>query len=289
MFNITRFLIQNRKGVKKMKKTTILSLVALLVIISATSAMAAGVAKTASTTVSAVVAAGTNDLTVAPGTWTWGTLPAANITTYRFSSGSYVGSPGPLSVTYFPAAPYEIRVCTDHDITTGDTRGFLTSGANKAYLKAWCINYGAPAASVATGPNPMNDYFWNGLDLSVPADGDKVDTVPDGETRAESTYGDLNGDGDTLDTITSTGPEGAYVSNTQYALGEEPAWLWILEKDAMAEGFVGDDEYTRRRLSWNYPTDAELPSGYKVHVAMDLRSVPAGTYGGTLIFELYTY
>lgn len=290
-----------------MKKLISLSLAILLMTIGANSAMA-GVVETDPVAVEATVAAGVNSLDVTPEPWDWTpgatALPAANSTTYRFSSGRDSApwtAPGPLNVEFFPAAPYEIRVSTDHDWTSGDKRGYLTSGTKKLYLKVWCSNFGAPAAPVENGPDPMNSYFWKGLDFiddagNLNPDGDKEDILAKDNTVDEATVVagglDLNGNGVATDVITSTGLDAngdpIYVDATHYTVGEEASWIWVLELDSMDEGVAGE-EYTRRRLSWNHPKDADLGSPFKVHMAIDLRSVDAGTYGDDAIFELYTY
>lgn len=288
MFRTGKISDLTRKGVKKMKKLIILGLAVSMMFAVPVSGNAES--KTATTSVSATVAAGTNTITVTPAPWGFGSLPGGTATTYRFSSGRDSGTwtaPGALSVTYFPAAPYEIRTYTDHVVGSGatDSRGYLLNGTHKLYLKVWCTNFGPAGMSETTGPDPMDPYFWGGYDFN--GNGNKTDIITSGSALSEATLGfDINGDGDATDTIT---PAATRVSATQFPVPEEPCWLWMLEKDTMQEGNDGVKEFTRRRLGYNYPTDAELGSPFKVHLAMDVRGVAAGAYSGTVTFEMYTY
>jgi len=268
MENVGKFLIQNRKGVKKMKKLLACSLVVL---------MAAGNAFAATTspvTVSAAVASSARDIIASPASITWN-MPAGTAADHRFISPV-------ITIDFWggnQTGGYKTRAYTQNTVA-GDGRGYLVKGTDKLYLKVWCANFGPRITT--NPPDPKNIYFWNGYDFNN--DGDKTDWGKDGTltgSYSEVTLGfDINGDGDATDTITvasqTANPD--TFTNTTYWLGESPAFSWLADQPTLTSYEV--------QLSSDLNP---LATGFKVALAADVEGIVSGTYmaaGTGIMFDI---
>lgn len=279
MVKIERFLIQNRKGVKKMKRALIVTIGAMITTIAVASSLLA--ATTDAVTVSATVAAAARDILVNPTTLTWA-MPTATLTTHRFISPT-------MTVQFYggnQTGGYKIRAYTDNDGTTADARGYLISGTNRLYLKAWCPNFGPRVVANQNSPSPVNPYFWSGADLN--GDGDMSDsgklgtltgTISEAAVTIGSTTGvDLNGDGDATDTITvaasNANPDNFTTIN--YWLGESPCYSWM----------AADNTLATYELVFAKDDTSPLTSPFEVRFGADLEGVASGAYSGTVTYDI---
>jgi hypothetical protein len=281
MGNVGKFLIQNRKGVKKMKKIFVYILCAMFL---ATVSNIAEAGTGAPVTVTATVASASRDIVLTPTSLTWN-IPAGTITAHHSDSPT-------MTVTFYggnETGGYKIRSYTQN-ATAGDGRGYLVKGSDKLYLKIWCPNFGPGYARINPNdpPNANNTYMWEGYDFN--GDGDKTDTGQNGSLTAgakyvEATLGfDINGDDDTLDTIEVAAKDAnpdTFVydgANAKYWLGESPSYSWTADKPTLT---------TYEVVLCNDVNP--LASGFKVAFGADVQGVVAGTYtaaGTGVMFDI---
>lgn len=277
MLNIgkfVKFLIQTGKGVKKMKRKISVLIGAVIAIVLV---HGIGFAATTDTVVvSATVAAAARDIIVTPATTLVWSMATATATTHRFISPT-------MTVSFYggnQSGGYKIRAYTDNDATVADARGYLVSGANKLYLKAWCPNFGPRNVPNQSSPPPTNRYFWEGYDFN--SDGDKSDSGKNSTltgSYSESTVGfDINGDGDTTDTITvaasTANPDN--FTNINYWLGESPSYSWL----------AADNTLSTYEVVFAQDDTSPLASPFEVRFGADVNGVAGATYAGTITYDI---
>jgi hypothetical protein len=213
-------------------------------------------------------------LDVTPGSVAFGSV-APTVSNHRFQAPLI--TPPAINITYGGYnTPWTIRVWTDNSPGNGaePEKAGLKGADGTTYIpmKVWCVNYGPAAHEMPPGPDEENDFFWGGYDFN--GDIDKEDVLTSG-TYVEATLGfDINGDGDTLDTIQPTPAQPLY---------EGPSWLRIPEKDEMDNG----NRFTWRRLAWNdgLGSDAGLGGNFDSWLGIDIAGAVAQSYSTTVTIE----
>jgi len=272
MKKVIRFLIQNRKGVKKMRKYLIVMIAVIMATLSLNSVLLADTSDAVAVT--ATVAAAVRSIEISPATIAWD-MPAGTMDAHCFISPE-------IEIKFYggnQAGGYKIRAYTSQASTNG--LGYLISGSDELYLKGWCVNFGPRLATEANPPAPVNNYFWNGYDFN--GDGDSDDTGSNDSltgTYDESVLDfDINGNGTKTDTITvaASGDDPDTFTATFYHLGEGPSYSWMANQADLATYEV------------KLATDAgPLDTPFKVRLAADVAGVPSGTYTGGVTFDIVT-
>jgi len=173
--------------------------------------------------------------------------------------------------------PWTVRVWTDNSPGNGEEpekaglRGKQDTGVYVP-LKIWCENYGPGAFGPPPGPDEENDFFWEGYDFNE--NGNREDVLTGGSYSEAALGFDINGDGDTDDTI---------VPSAVAPLYEGPVWLRVPEKDEI-------DPYNRyswRRLCWNdgLGDDAGMGGEFDIFLGVDTSSVQPQGYETVLTVE----
>lgn len=282
-----KFLIQHRKGVKKMKKILVYAICALFLVSTSGIAQAATAVARVQATVGTSTAA---SISLSSATVDFGNI-TGSLNTYRFRKP--LATDAQVTVTWASIPQYEIRVYTANGVgpTYSDARGFIRSGtaatADRLHLKLWCPNFSANKLIGANGPvlgsiGAATDYLWKGYNLGGAGyDPNNPRNVTFRSNILESTFGqDLNGNGSATDTITAS-------DANPVTLNEGPSLSYTREKDTMLEGTTSTAINTRCLLSWNQsginavkntPQGADLNATFPVCFGVDLMGVRAGTY-----------